>query len=184
LGDEKLTVITKEELLRIMPYAKTRADEFVAPLNNAMAEYEIITPERMACFLAQLAHESGELRYVRELATGEAYEGRKALGNTQPGDGVKFKGRGLIQVTGRSNYAACSQALFQDERLLETPEILEEPAYACLSAGWFWSTRRLNNLADRGDFRGITKTINGGYNGMPDRLNYFERAKLVLNAYS
>lgn len=163
-----------------MPYSTSRLDEFLAPINAAMYEFEIYGPLRISAFLAQVAHESGELRYVKEIASGEAYEGRHDLGNTEPGDGQRFKGRGLFQVTGRANYTQCSDALFGDLRLLDNPEILEKPEHAAMSAGWFWNSRHLNQLADLEDFRGITKKINGGYNGYPARVEYYERAKLVL----
>lgn len=165
-------------LLTIMPNARARIDDFVDALNAAMATYAINTPARQAAFLAQIAHESGELRYVRELASGAAYEGRRDLGNTEPGDGVRFKGRGLIQVTGRSNYKACGDALSLP--LLDHPEMLELPIYASYSAAWFWFKNGLNELADRGAFKEITRKINGGYNGWSERQKYYERAKAVL----
>jgi putative chitinase len=176
-------MITLEQLKKIIPYAGHRAGVFLGPLNDAMAEYGIDTPVRQAAFLAQVAHESGSLRYVEEIASGRAYEGRADLGNVQPGDGVKFKGRGLIQITGRANYRACSVALFRDTRLLDKPELLEDVLAACRSAAWFWTSRRLNLLADQGNavaFRKITRTINGGFNGLADRIAYYERAKEVL----
>lgn len=173
-------MISKAELLRIMPYAASRADVFLTPLNDTMEEYSISTPLRMAAFLAQLAHESGEFRYVEELASGAAYEGREDLGNVSPGDGQRFKGRGLIQITGRSNYLKCSEALFGDDRLLNEPDLLRAPVYAVACAGWFWDTHHLNGLADKKDFRGITRVINGGYNGYADRVKYYERALLTL----
>lgn len=173
-------MISLEQLKKIMIYAGPRAGVFHEPLCDAMAEFGIDTPLRQAAFLAQLAHESGSLKYVRELASGEAYEGRRDLGNTEPGDGVRFRGRGLIQITGRTNYRACSLGLFGDERLLEQPELLETPVNACRSAAWFWQTMNLNALADIGAFRPITKAINGGFNGYEDRLTYYERAKAVL----
>ena len=143
-----------------------------------MAEFEINTPARQAAFLAQIGHESGQLRYVRELASGAAYEGRKDLGNTQPGDGVRFKGRGLIQITGRANYLKCGEALGLD--LIADPELLEQPINACRSAGWFWESRGLNALADAGDFLRITKRINGGTNGLADRQALYESAQQVF----
>ena len=172
--------ISRDALRQIMPLAAARLDAFVGPLNVSMDIFNIDSPFRQAAFLAQLAHESGELRYVQELASGEAYEGRVDLGNTQPGDGVKFKGRGPIQITGRTNYRKCSLALFGDERLLDTPKLLSEPADGCMAAGWFWKTNGLNQLADMGDFRRITRIINGGYNGLADREMYYKRAKEVL----
>ena len=172
--------VSLDELSRIMPHAGARAAIYHEPLNAAMDEYGISENAlRAAAFLAQIAHESGSLRYVRELASGEAYEGRKDLGNTEPGDGPRFRGRGLIQVTGRANYAACAAALGVD--LLTDPVLLESPALAARSAGWFWGSRRLNELADKGDFLLITKRINGGLNGWVDRKNYYERA---LGAFS
>ena len=107
---EASTVITGAQLQSIMPFAKARIPSFVAPLNAAMYEFHINSPLRQAAFIAQIAHESGELRYVKEIASGAAYEGRKDLGNTQPGDGMRYKGRGLIQITGRNNYAECGKA--------------------------------------------------------------------------
>ena len=173
-------MITLSELAEIMPYAGARASIYLEPLNAAMDEFAIDTPDRQAAFLAQIAHESGSLRYVEELASGDAYELRADLGNCRLGDGRKFKGRGLLQITGRANYETCSIALFGDRRLLETPELLEEPDNAARSAGWFWQSRGLNTLADQGAFRTITRRINGGTNGMDDRLAYWSRAKGVL----
>jgi putative chitinase len=167
------------ELKLIMPFAGKRAALYLDFLNQTCQEYNIISPLRQAAFLAQLAHESGSLRYVKELASGEAYEGRLDLGNTEVGDGVRYKGRGFIQITGRANYKACGDALGLD--LLTHPELLEQPLQACLSAGWFWKSRGLNELADVKNFRKITKLINGGYNGYEDRLKYYNIALKVLN---
>jgi putative chitinase len=171
-------MMTPADLLSIMPLAKSRIAAFFSPLVAAMEEFEINTQARQAAFLAQVGHESGQLRYVRELASGAAYEGRKDLGNTQPGDGIRFKGRGLIQITGRTNYAACGVALELD--LIARPELLEDPENACRSAGWFWKTHRLNELADAGDQVRVTKRINGGTNGLADRMALFEKAQEVL----
>ena len=168
-------MITEDQLHTIMPHARSKVDTYLAPLNDAMDEFEINTPQRQAAFLAQVAHESGEFRYVEELASGEAYEGRSDLGNVVEGDGVRFKGRGLIQITGRANYASCGSALGID--LLAEPELLETPVNACRSAAWFWSTHGLNELADADNFRKITLRINGGLNGQEDRLAYWELAK-------
>ncbi len=172
-------MITLTELQEIMPYSSMRAHAFLEPLNKAMHEFEISSSVvREMAFLAQIAHESGSLRYVRELASGSAYEGRKDLGNTEPGDGVRYKGRGLIQVTGRANYKSCGDALGLD--LIDQPELLEQPVNACRSAGWFWKSRGLNELADKGDFKLITRRINGGYNGFADRQAFYNRAQQVL----
>ncbi len=180
--------ITERQLQQILPNAGRQAGVFVPALNAAMGKYSIVTPLRMAAFLAQIGHESGQLRYVRELG-GEQYLAKydtgslaKRLGNTPEadGDGQKYRGRGLIQVTGRDNYAACSEALFGDSRLLNTPELLEHPVYASMSAGWFWQKKGLNGLADQGDFLTITKRVNGGTNGLEDREALYKRALEVL----
>jgi putative chitinase len=174
--------MTPDDLLKIMPLAKPRIGAFFLPLCDAMAEFQINTPKRQAAFLAQIGHESGQLQYVREIASGEAYEGRADLGNCEPGDGVRFKGRGLIQVTGRYGYHRCSQALFGDDRLVQFPELLEDPELACRSAAWWWKAHGLNELADAGDFLRITKTINGGTNGLADRVALHMVATQVLAA--
>lgn len=171
-------MITGAQLQSIMPFAKARIPSFVAPLNAAMHEFHINSPIRQAAFIAQIAHESGELRYVEEIASGIAYEYRKDLGNTQPGDGMKFKGRGLIQITGRNNYHECGKALGVD--LITNPELLETNDLACRSAAWFWASRGLNDLADKGDYIRICRRINGGLNGYQERLVYHARAKTAL----
>lgn len=180
--------ITAQQLLQILPNAGQKAGVFVPALNAAMGKYAIVTRLRIAAFIAQIGHESGQLQCVRELG-GDQYLSKydtgtlaKRLGNTPEadGDGQKYRGRGLIQVTGRANYAACSEALFGDARLLNTPELLEHPVYAALSAGWFWQRAGLNTLADQGDFLTITRRINGGTNGLSDREALYERALKVL----
>jgi putative chitinase len=138
----------------------------------------ITTPKRQAAFLAQLAHESAEFRYFEELASGEAYEGRRSLGNTQPGDGVRYKGRGPIQLTGRANYRAAGQALGID--LEGNPRRAADVDVGFRTAAWFWTRRKLNSHADRGDFREVTRLINGGYNGLASRMAYYRRALDVL----
>src|SRR5450830_1366340 len=167
-----------DQLRKIMPTAGARAFVMLDYLNKTMDEFEINTPARQAAFLAQVGHESGQLRYVRELASGAAYEGRADLGNVIAGDGARFKGRGLLQVTGRANYAACGVALRLD--LLARPELLEQTIYACRSAGWFWQSRGLNALADTGDQERVTRRINGGLNGLADRLALYQKACKVL----
>lgn len=168
-------MITLEQLKKIYREApESRLKLWVPHLNKTMEVYKINTPQRIRMFLAQVGHESGQLRYVREIATGEAYEGRKDLGNTSPGDGVKFKGRGLIQVTGKANYIACMMDLDLD--LLNKPELLELPEYAAMSAGWFWKKKNLNDLCDMGMFETLTRRINGGLNGYADRYKLYQRA--------
>jgi putative chitinase len=147
-----------------------------------MNAYSINTPKRQAAFIAQVGHESGRLAYVKELwgptPAQERYEGRADLGNTVKGDGFRYRGRGLIQITGRANYAKCALAMALD--VVNQPELLEQPVYAALSAAWFWSVNGLNGLADLEDFERITRRINGGTNGLKDRREIWERAKGVL----
>lgn len=147
-----------------------------------MALYAIDSPARQAAFLAQVGHESGRLIYVRELwgptPTQEGYEGRADLGNTQPGDGFRFMGRGLIQITGRANYQTAAAALLLP--LIDSPELLEQPGNAAQSAAWFWTSHGLNDLANVGDFNTITKRINGGLNGLQDRLALYALCKSAL----
>lgn len=178
--------MNRNDLMKIMPLAKGRIDIFADPLNSAMMEFNISTKARQSAFLATVGHESGQLLYVKELASGKAYEGRKDLGNTQPGDGVRFRGRGLIQITGRANYEKCGKALGYD--LIAHPEFLESPVLACRSAGWFWRSNGLNILADKGDFDGVCDAVNRGHktaaigdsNGWEDRLAMFKTASAVL----
>lgn len=180
--------ITLPQLLQVMPGARLRAGLFLDALNTTLPRYAINTAKRTAAFLAQVAHESGELHYVRELGSDQylrKYDtGTLAvrLGNTPEadGDGQQYRGRGLIQITGRRNYLACSQALFGDDRLLRQPELLEQARWACESAAWFWQTNGLNELADNDQFTTITRRINGGLNGMEDRLQLWARARAVL----
>jgi predicted chitinase len=167
--------VTPAQLQRIVPSLTSAKAAEVAPhLNRAMKEANISTPERKAAFIAQLAHESGGFKYNQEIASGAAYEGRRDLGNTQPGDGKRFKGRGYIQLTGRANYAAAGKALGLD--LVNNPELAAKPENAARVAAWYWNSRGLNKLADQGNFDGITKRINGGYNGKADRDAYHARA--------
>jgi putative chitinase len=174
-----MALISKQQLAWVFKEADPkRIDRFLPYLNQTLEEFEINTPQRIRMFLAQIGHESGQLRYVRELASGEAYEGRKDLGNTSPGDGVRYKGRGLIQITGKANYVRVSQALGLP--LLEKPELLEEDQNAVRSAGWFWYKNNLNSLADMGLFREVTKRINGGYNGYADRYKLYQRALEII----
>lgn len=170
-------------LAKAMNIPLARAQKWASALTDAMTEGQINTRLRQAAFLAQIGHESGSLVYVKELGGPSyfaKYEGRKDLGNMQPGDGVKFCGRGLIQVTGRANYRTASQVLFGDERLLFSPELLEKPEWAAKSAVWFWSTRNLNELADADRFTDLTKKINGGTNGLEDRKARYRLALSVL----
>ncbi|MFM0488039.1 glycoside hydrolase family 19 protein [Paraburkholderia graminis] len=170
-----------------------RASQWVQPIQSACDRYEINTPLRIAAFLATVGVESGRLVWVREIwgptPAQSLYEpqSKKAaqLGNTEPGDGRKFCGRGCIQVTGRSNYAACGKALGLD--LISHPELLEQPANAALSAAWFWSTHKINGLADGGDFLAVSRAVNLGSatsrampNGYSERLALYGAAKKSL----
>jgi putative chitinase len=173
--------ITENQLITIMPQLakdKAKAAQDLPLLNQAMAEANINTPQRQAAFLAQLAQESGELKYFEEIASGAAYEGQRDLGNTQPGDGVRYKGRGPIQLTGRSNYRAAGRALGLD--LEGNPKLAAEPNVGFRTAGWFWNSRDLSPLADAGNFREITGRINGGFNGEAVRERYYATAKKAL----
>lgn len=140
-------MLTDEQLKQIYPNStKANRDKYLPFLNQYWDRFEVNTPDRQAAFLAQVGHESAELLYVEEIASGKAYEGRKDLGNTFVGDGVKFKGRGLIQITGRANYIAISKDLGID--FVANPTLLKEPEYAVLSAFWYWNKHKLNELAD------------------------------------
>ncbi|WP_338148230.1 glycoside hydrolase family 19 protein [Pseudomonas lundensis] len=170
----------------MLPNAGQSAGVFVPVLNTAMVRFQIIGTKRVAAFIAQIGHESGQFRYVRELGS-DQYLSKydtgslaKRLGNTPEadGDGQKYRGRGLIQITGRANYIACGEALALD--LINQPELLEKPQHACMSAAWFWASRGLNTLADAGQFDKITLRINGGQNGAADRQALYARALKVL----
>lgn len=166
-----------------MPNAKSRVDKFLVFINRYAPEFGITTSLRMAHYLAQIAHESAELRYTRELASGAAYDtGRKAveLGNTPAadGDGQRYKGRGLIQLTGKANYEAYRDYCGFD--VVARPELLEQPLGATRSSMWFWREHGLNALADKDDVKAVTKRINGGYNGLANRTKYLARAKKTL----
>ena len=169
--------LTLQQLEQIMPNAKSsgRAAKYLEALNSVMAKYAITTPLRMAHFLSQIAHESGELRYNEEIASGAAYEGRKDLGNTVKGDGKLFKGRGLIQLTGRTNYTAFAKATGCD--CVNHPELVAQIPWCVETAGWYWNSRKINDAADIDAFITVTKRINGGTNGKESRQKYLLRAK-------
>lgn len=162
-----------------------------------MATWGIDTPQRQSAFLAQVAHESGQLRYVAELADGRAYNDRSDLGNTKieailaaadhgAEPGPWWKGHGLIQITGYDNHVACGHALGLD--LIHAPTLLCQPEHAAHSAAWFWHRWNLNALADAGDFDGVSDVINrgrktakdGDANGYADRLAAYRRAQTAL----
>lgn len=183
-------LITPEQLHEMIPQATDKIiNKYHVHLNSAMEEFHINTPIRIAAFIAQVAHESGNLVYTSELADGSAYEYRKDLGNLRPEalavahanhstTGKFFKGHGLIQITGYDNHLACMEALGVD--CVTNPRILCEPELACRSAAWFWKKHGLNELADIGQFGRITSIINGGTNGAVERIKNFSRCKKVL----
>lgn len=173
-------MITDDELRQVMPNcAAAKRTDYLPFVQQAMQEFEITSYWRETAFLAQLAHESAELRYMEELASGAAYEGRKDLGNTQPGDGKRYKGRGPIQLTGRANYQKFGGLLGLD--LVNDPTIAATKEVGFRIAGLFWKSHGLNELADQQQFETITRRINGGLNGQADRVMYYERAKKVLS---
>ncbi len=171
--------VSAEQLMQIVPTLDAgQAPAIAQNLNAAMAEANINTPQQQAMFIAQLAHESGGFRYMEEIASGAAYEGRSDLGNTQPGDGVRYKGRGYIQVTGRYNYAQAGEALGLD--LVNNPALAAQPENAARIAAWYWTSRDINEAANSGDFVQVTRLINGGTNGLADRQAYYARAQAAL----
>lgn len=183
--------MTPEQLVACLACPTARAVRWVDPLNDAMLACGITTPARVAAFIATIGHESGRLRYVRELwgptPQQQRYEASKRLGNGMPGDGFRYRGRGLIQITGRANYRAVGQAL--GVAFEAFPGWLEKPAYAALSAAHFWSSHGCNELADTGDFEAICDVVNigrrttqrGDANGYAERAALWARAKQVLS---
>lgn len=183
-------LVSVDELRQLMPNLNSgRAGQYAPLLSAAMDEFEIVNRKRRCAFLPQLAHESVQLRYMEEIASGAAYEGRRDLGNTQPGDGKRYKGRGPIQLTGRANYRIFGGLLGLD--LINNPKLAAVPEHGFRIAGLFWQRKGLNELADKlaldggpGDYqivRQITRKINGGYNGLADRWNYYKTAIKVLH---
>lgn len=180
-------MITEEIVRQVMPAVnKGKLEAYFPFLQASMDEYEINVPLREAAFLAQIAHESGQFQFMEEIwgptPAQKRYEPPSSLahdlGNTQPGDGKRFKGRGPIQITGRANYKKYGELLGQD--LIGHPEQAATPGVAFRIAGAFWKTHGLNELADAEDFKEITRRINGGFNGLPERKMFYERAKTAL----
>ena len=159
-----------------------RAVEWLAPLSDAMHEFGINTPRRQAAFLSQVGHESGGLVYTKEIwgptAAQAKYEGRADLGNVNLGDGSKYRGRGLIQITGRANYAQAGAALRVD--IVDNPDLLEQPALAARASAWWWRAHGCNELSDHHEYLSLTRRINGGTNGLADRLARWEKAKVAF----
>ena len=159
-----------------------RATTFAPIITQAAPDFDITTNARMAAFLAQVGHESGGLHWLTEIwgptSVQAGYEGRLDLGNTQLGDGYRYRGRGLIQITGRANYQAVSDGLATD--FVNDPDQLADPEYAVRSAMWFWQSHGLNARADLGNFIQITSVINGGQNGAADRMALYQQAQKVF----
>ena len=176
--------MTEEQLKKISPSISSKNLVIYTPLlNKWMPYYSINTKLRQAAFIAQILYESGSFNYTSEIASGSAYDtGKlaKKLGNTpqKDGDGQKYKGRGLIQITGKNNYSEISKAFNVD--FVSNPTLLSEPNYAVQSACWWWWNRKLNSLADNRSFLSITKIINGGKNGLSKRLALYNKALCVL----
>lgn len=174
--------ITAEQLSVATGAASKTAAAFLDAVNAAMEAHGITTAARVCAFLAQIGHESGGLRYTREIwgptPAQTRYEGRHDLGNTHVGDGVKYRGRGLIQITGRTNYERMGKLLGLD--LIGKPDLLETLSNAAMSAAAWWEAHGLNGLADAGSFDAITRVINGGTNGAAQRNALWAKAKAVI----
>lgn len=171
------SVITPEQATHI--FGRTPTRDQMTDLNACLLRYKINTPNRQRHFLAQIAHESGGLKWLQELDDGSYLEGRDELGNTEPGDGPRFKGAGAIQLTGRSNYEAFAKEV-DDPRVMEGCAYVAS-TYPFTSAGAWWEKNDMNSLCDRGaKVEDVTRRVNGGVNGLADRLYYYNRARQVI----
>ena len=180
-------MLTDDHLKTIMPQMPAeRRTRFLPAINQTLQVYSINTPRRAAAFLGQVAHESGQFRYMEELWGPTAQQKRyepptdlaRQLGNVQPGDGSRYRGRGPIQITGRANYQRYGKLLQLD--LVAQPDLAATPAVGLSIAGLYWSSLGLNALAEKLDDREITRRINGGFNGLAERVALSERARAVL----
>ena len=170
--------IDPEALRHVCPNLDAeQAAEIADGLGEAFMRFEINTPRRAAMAVAQWAHESDHFRTATEYASGDAYEGRRDLGNTQPGDGRRFKGRGRIQVTGRANNERVAEGLGLD--CVNRPDLLAASPHSELASGFWWAANGCNELCDRDDFLALTKRINGGTRGLEDRRRLYARALAV-----
>lgn len=169
--------VTVRDVKRLAPRADNAVAEGIEKHAGLLARYNIDTPLRVAHFMAQLAHESAGFRTTREYHDGSNYEGRRDLGNTEPGDGKRFRGRGLIQLTGRANYREAGGALGRN--LVGHPEHVEQFPLALEVSCWFWQARDINDAADQDDVVAVTRRINGGTNGLNDRKRYLRIAKQI-----
>ena len=169
--------------LTMLAASEEKVAQFAAPIQACFRKFSIDSIIAQCHFLAQIGHESGELRFQEEIASGRAYEGRADLGNHHAGDGVKFKGRGLIQLTGRYNYEAFSKYIKADY-IMDNPAIVAEDEALCVEvAGWFWQKNNLCHHASNDDFIRITKIINGGRNGIDHRRKLLRRAKALYGVF-
>jgi predicted chitinase len=182
-------ILTKSALIAALPNATPKnIDRYFHCLHDAMLTYDITTPRRAAMFIAQLAHESASLRYDEEIWTNSPAQRRYeppgntavALGNTQPGDGFRYRGRGLIQLTGRANYKTYGDLL--NLPLEDNPDLAKSSPASCNIAGAFFQRNRLNTLADNADLYSVTRRINGGLNGIRQRLKHYALACNAFNA--
>lgn len=170
-------IFTKAQLQHV--WQRTPTDSQVKELNEALQKFDITTKSRLAHFISQISHESGGGRWMKELASGDAYEGRTDLGNNQPGDGRKFKGAGYIQLTGRYNYQKFSDFM-KDPRIMEGVDYVAEK-YPGTSAGYWWYNNKMNALCDTNpSVEQVTRRVNGGTNGLSDRQMYYNRSLQVL----
>lgn len=166
-----------------------RYGELTEAFNLALIKSECTTVLRVAMFCSQIGHESGGLRYQQEIADGSAYEGRRDLGNTQPGDGRRFRGHGWIQVTGRANHLSCSiwahskGIVPSPTFFVDDPESLGSDKYCWVGPSWYWTVaRNMNAFADNRDLIGATRAVNGGQNGIDDRRKFYYRALALGDA--
>jgi len=190
-------IVTPEHLAAIAGRTTPLMPALADWMNRICPSYDIDSAQEYRHFLAQACHETDHFKTLREYASGSAYEGRTDLGNTQPGDGTRFRGRGIFQTTGRANYLQLGIKKGRRDLFINTPELLEQPEYAVWSACEFWLTRGLNDVANHPDhdilkkkIRGniidvspveyISLTINGGYRGMQERKTYYALAQQVL----
>lgn len=202
---------TVEQLKKIIPNAVGGVDTWYECLSSSLLQYDINTLPRVASFIAQCSHESGGFVHLQEnlkykadrliavwpkiytpdladkyagkpeAIANKSYGGKLGNGVEETGDGWRYRGRGIIQLTGKDNYLACSRFLFHNDTLLKTPDILLEPQYAVLAACWFWHTKKLNQYADTSDFVTMTKRINGGTQGIDDRIKQYNKAVKIFS---
>jgi predicted chitinase/LysM repeat protein len=173
--DAPVIYVTESQLNQIGWSSAYLSPAILNDLNDCLVRYDITTKSRLSHFISQCSHESGAGRWTKELASGEAYEGRKDLGNTQPGDGPKFKGGGYIQITGRYNYTQFSNAIGDPEIVNQGVDYVAEH-YPWTSAGFWWHANDMNALCDTNPtVEQVTRRVNGGYNGLEDRRMYYNR---------